>query len=409
MRYLRSKRRRAIISVVTLISVLGVAAGTASLIIALAINNGFRQDLEQRLLGASAHVSLMRPANDGIHDYMALSSRMEQHPHVVAASPALYEQVLVSHGSRARGVVLKGVLPDHEMKVSDLLAHISFGASSALAQNDPPPTPDTPSTLPPIILGKEIANDLGATVGTSILVTSPQGESTPFGMVPKYMRFKIAGIFDSGFYDYDNGWAFIRLNDAQRLFGLGDVVSIIEMRLNDMDTAPTVTLDVEQAAGAGFQATNWMQDHREIFHALRLERVVTFITIGLIVMVAALNILISLSMMVMEKTRDIAVLLSLGARRAQVRRVFVLAGALLGSMGTVIGLVIGFTLSWLGGHYRLIALSPEVYAMDHVPFSPRFMDGILVAAMALIVSLLATLYPSRTASSVLPAEALRYE
>jgi lipoprotein-releasing system permease protein len=403
MRYLRSKRKRAIIGVVTVISVLGVAAGTASLIIALAINNGFRQDLQQRLLGASAHVSLMRPANDGIRDYVDLTAKLEKQPHVVAASSALYEQVLVSNGSRARGIVLKGVLPVREKRISDILDHVTFGSSSAL---DASQNTDGPA---PIILGKEIADDLGVTVGSAVMVTSPQGEVTPFGTVPKYVRFKVAGIFESGFYDYDNGWAYVRLHDAQRLFGLGDVVSIIEFRLDDMDQARIVAQSIEQAAGRGFQTTQWMDEHKAIFRALKLERVVTFITIGLIVMVAALNILISLSMMVMEKTRDIAVLLSLGARRAQIRRIFVLSGAVLGASGTFLGLILGYGLSWLGGHYRLIALSPEVYAMDHVPFSPRLSDAFLVVAMAMLVSLLATLYPSRNAASVLPAEALRYE
>jgi len=403
MRYLRSKRKRAIIGVVTVISVLGVAAGTASLIIALAINNGFRQDLQHRLLGASAHVSLMRPANDGIPNYVDLTAKLEKQPHVVVASSALYEQVLVSSGSRARGIVLKGVLPEREKRISDILAHVTFGSSTAL---DELKVSDGPA---PIILGKEIADDLGVTVGSAVMVTSPQGELTPFGTVPKYVRFKVAGIFESGFYDYDNGWAYVRLHDAQRLFGLGDVVSIIEFRLDDMDQARTVAQSIEQAAGRGFQTTQWMDEHKAIFRALKLERVVTFITIGLIVMVAALNILISLSMMVMEKTRDIAVLLSLGARRAQIRRIFVLSGAVLGATGTFIGLILGYGMSWLGGHYRLIALSPEVYAMDHVPFSPRFSDAVLVVAMSMLVSLLATLYPSRNAASVLPAEALRYE
>ena len=403
MRYLRSKRKRAIIGVVTVISVLGVAAGTASLIIALAINNGFRQDLQQRLLGASAHVSLMRPANDGIRDYMELTAKLEKQPHVVAASSSLYEQVLVSSGSRARGIVLKGVLPEREKRISDILDHVTFGSSSALNESQ---SPDGPS---PIILGKEIADDLGVTIGSAVMVTSPQGELTPFGTVPKYVRFRVAGILESGFYDYDNGWAYVRLHDAQRLFGLGDVISIIEFRLDDMDKARTVAQSIEQAAGRGFQTTQWMDEHKAIFRALKLERVVTFITIGLIVMVAALNILISLSMLVMEKTRDIAVLLSLGARRAQIRRIFVLSGAVLGASGTLIGLILGYGMSWLGGHYRLISLSPEVYAMDHVPFSPRITDAILVVVMAMLVSLLATLYPSRNAASVLPAEALRYE
>ena len=263
--------------------------------------------------------------------------------------------------------------------------------------------------MPPVILGKDMADDLGATVGSVVLVTSPQGELTPFGIVPKYNRFRVAGIFSSGFYDYDNSWAFTRLSDAQRLFGLGDLVSVIEFKIDDIYNADRVASELEQAAGKGFMATNWMEQNKAIFRALRLERLVTFITIGLIVFVAALNILISLTMMVMEKNRDIAVLMSMGTKKSQVRRVFIAQGMLIGVIGTVMGLVLGYALSWAGGHYHLLSLAPEVYSIDYVPFAPRAADGVLVAMVALGISLIATVYPSWSAARVLPAEALRYE
>jgi lipoprotein-releasing system permease protein len=408
-RYLRAKRRQAVISLITGISVLGVAAGVASLIIALAITNGFRQDLEQRLVGASAHVSLLRVANDGIRDWPALVARLEKQPHVAAAAPALYEQVLVSRGARARGVVIKGVLPDSERRVGQLLQTVKFGSAAAL---EPSPAGDSPAStqaMPPLVLGKGAADELGATVGSVVLVTSPQGELTPFGMVPKYVRFQVVGIFESGFYDYDTAWGFTRLADAQRLFGLGDVVSVIEFKVDDLDRAGEIGGELERAAGPGFMSTNWMEQNRALFRALRLERRVTFITVGLIVLVAALNILISLIMMVMEKTRDIAVLLSLGARRAQVRNIFLLEGVLIGVVGTVLGLALGYALAWAGGHYRWISLSPEIYSIDYVPFAPRLIDGVLVALMSLGISFVATLYPSWSAARILPAEALRYE
>ncbi|MDP9263126.1 MAG: ABC transporter permease [Acidobacteriota bacterium] len=408
-RYLRAKRRQAVISLITGISVLGVAAGVASLIIALAITNGFRQDLEQRLVGASAHVSLLRVANDGMHDWPALVERLGKQPHVVAAAPALYEQVLVSRGARARGVVIKGVLPDSERRVGQLLQTVKFGSASALAPSPADESPASTQTLPPLVLGKGAADELGATVGSVVLVTSPQGELTPFGMVPKYVRFQVVGIFESGFYDYDTAWGFTRLADAQRLFGLGDVVSVVEFRVDDLDRAGEIGQELERAAGPGFMSTNWMEQNRALFRALRLERRVTFITVGLIVLVAALNILISLIMMVMEKTRDIAVLLSLGARRAQVRNIFLLEGVLIGVVGTVLGLALGYALAWAGGHYRWISLSPEIYSIDYVPFAPRLIDGVLVALMSLGISFVATLYPSWSAARILPAEALRYE
>ncbi len=410
-RYLRAKRRQAVIGVITGISIIGVAAGVASLIIALAINNGFRQDLQQRLLGSTSHVSLMRVQSDGIPGWQNLMARLSREPHVIGASAAIYEQVLVSRGSRAKGVILKGIVPEQESRVSELLKTVRLGSAKAL---DPSPIPaaadpDAVPAYPPIILGKDLSNDLGATVGSIVLVTSPQGELTPFGIVPKYQRFKVVGIFQSGFYDYDTAWGFTRLADAQRLFGLGDVASVIEFKLDDLYRAGEMSSRLEEAAGKGFQATNWMEQNKALFRALRLERVVTYITIGLIVFVAALNILISLIMMVMEKTKDIAVLMSMGARRAQVRRIFVMQGVLIGVVGTALGLVLGYGLSWAAGHYKWVSLSAEVYSIDYVPFAPRMMDGLVVAAIALAVSFISTIYPSWSAARVLPAEALRYE
>jgi lipoprotein-releasing system permease protein len=421
-RYLRAKRRQAVIGVITVISIVGVAAGVASLIIALAINNGFRQDLQDRLLGSTSHINLLRIASDGIRNWQPLLSRLEKQPHVVAGAPAIYEQVLISRGARAQGAVLKGIIPEDESKVSAILDSVKGDSASSLDEtpNEPStataPSDDEPNStiatgtsLPPIILGKDLADELGAPVGSLVTVTSPQGELTPFGIVPKYKRFKVAGIFASGFFDYDNTWAFIRLSDAQRLFDLTDVVSVLEFKVDDIYQAGVIGQKLETEAGKGFMSTNWMEQNRALFHALRLERIVTFITIGLIVFVAALNILISLIMMVMEKTRDIAVLVSMGAKRRQIRRIFIYQGLLIGVIGTALGLIAGFALSWAAGHYHLFSLSAEVYSIDYVPFAPRPIDGLLVAFVAIGVSFIATLYPSWSAASVLPAEALRYE
>jgi lipoprotein-releasing system permease protein len=457
-RYLRAKRRQAFIGIITGISIAGVAAGVASLIVALAINNGFRQDLQQRLLGSTSHISLLRVADDGIRDWPAVLGRLSKQPHVVAAAPAIFEQVLISRGPRARGAVLKGVIPSYERKVGDLLSSVKEGSATALEDNRTQPdsspssdssgpnpraapvgsapaesTPDSnaagrsarstqaesPDSLAgvqqrvaamgPIVLGKDMADNLGATVGSVVLVTSPQGELTPFGMVPKYSRFRVVGIFNSGFFDYDSSWAFARLSDAQQLFGLGDLISVIEFKIDDIYKAPEIAAHLKQQAGRGFDTTNWMEQNKALFHALRLERLVTFITIGLIVFVAALNILISLIMMVMEKTKDIAVLMSMGTRKGQVRNVFMAQGVLIGVIGTAIGLILGYGLAYAGGHYHIISLSPEVYSIDYVPFAPRLMDGVLVTSVAVGVSFVATLYPSWSAARVLPAEALRYE
>ncbi len=380
-RYLRAKRKQAVIGVITGISIAGVAAGVASLIVALAINNGFRQDLQERLLGSTSHVNLLRTMGDGIRDWRPLIDRLQKQPHVLATAPDIYEQVLISVGPRARGVVLKGIIPQDERRVSDLLSSVKQGSAEALEEpptnssslesadksvraTQPPSTQDADSleaveqrraAMSPVILGKEMADELGAKVGSVVLITSPQGELTPFGLVPKYTRFRVAGIFDSGFYDYDSSWAFTRLSDAQRLFALGDVIQIIEFKIDDIYKAAEVGRNLEQAAGPGFMTTNWMEQNKPLFHALRLERLVTFITVGLIVF------------------------------------------------------VVGYVLSWTGGHYHVFALAPEVYSIDYVPFAPRVIDGFLVAIVAIGTSLVATIYPSWSAARILPAEALRYE
>src|SRR5271165_6682885 len=302
-RYLRAKRRQAFIGVITGISILGVAAGVASLIVALAINNGFRQDLQARLLGSTAHISLLRVESDGIRDWRPLLDKLSKQPHVVAAAPAIYEQVLISRGPRARGAVLKGMLPQYERKVSDLLQTVTLGSAAALEERagGTSASPQTTSSakaadksvrstqaespddlagvqqrvaaMPPIILGKDMAEELGATVGSVVLVTSPQGELTPFGMVPKYIRFHVAGIFNSGFFDYDSSWAFIRLSDAQQLFGLGDVISVIQFKVDDIYQAGAIAHSLEQAADLftenhGFMTTNWMEQNKPLFRAL---------------------------------------------------------------------------------------------------------------------------------------------
>jgi len=405
-RYLRAKRRQAVVGVITTISIIGVAAGVASLILALAITNGMQRDLQKGLLSSTAQVQLMRVASDGIEDWRALTDRLRSLPHVTAAAPALYGQVLISRGARSGGALVKGILPSEERTVSSLLDDIKQGTAAPLA---PEANADSNVTLPPLVLGSDLADQIGAGVGDSVLVTSPQGELTPFGLVPKYERFQVVGIFHSGFYQYDSSFALARLTDIQHLFGEPNIVSIISFKVDNLYHADRIGKEIEQAAGSGFMTNNWMEQNQELFHALGEEQAVTFIVIGLIVCVAALNILIALTMMVMEKTRDIAVLMSYGVRPSQVRRIFVWQGMLIGILGTSIGLVLGYALAWAGGHYRIIHLSAAVYSLDYLPFAPRWQDGVIVALVALGVSLLATLYPSSSAARILPAEALRYE
>src|SRR5215469_1715668 len=274
-RYLRAKRRQAFIGVITGISIAGVAAGVASLVVALAINNGFTQDLQQRLLGSTSHISLQRVADDGIRDWPPLLQRLSKEPHVVADAPAIFEQVLISRGPRARGAVLKGMIPKYEHRVGDLLDSVKEGSAAPLEESStPPPAPadgQSPDSLegvsqrianlPPIVLGKDLADSIGATVGSQVLVTSPQGELTPFGMAPKGVHYRVAGMFQSGFFDYDQGWAMTRLSDAQRLFGLGDLISVIEFKVDDLDRADQIAREIEDAAGTGFMATNTLRQN----------------------------------------------------------------------------------------------------------------------------------------------------
>ena len=422
-RYLRAKRRQAVVGVITVISVIGVAAGVASLIIALAITNGMRRDLQERLVGSTSHVDLMRVAGDGIRDWRPLLARLSKAEHVTAAAPGLYGQVLISRGARSGGALVKGVVPKDEERVGDLLQSVVQGSAAAL---NPSPGSGThvsesirgapgavvesnTQAVPPIVIGQDLAETLGANVGDGVLVTSPQGELTPLGLVPKYQRFEVAGIFRSGFYQYDSSYAFTRLAEAQRLFSEPDLISVISFKVDDLYHADRIGRTIEAMAGPGFETTNWMEQNQELFRALKLEQVVTFIVLALIVCVAALNILIALTMMVMEKTRDIAVMMSFGVRADQVRKIFLLQGLLISVIGTVLGLIVGYGLSWLGGHYQFIRLDASVYSIDHLPFAPKVWHAVLVGAVSLGVSLIATLYPSGSAAKVLPAEALRYE
>lgn len=403
LRYLRAKRKQAVISIITIISVIGVAAGVMALIIALAINNGFRNTLQRTLLGATAHVTVLEKApGTGIANYRDVIADLLKQPHVESAAPTLYSSVFLRGPMQATMAILKGIDTSSSAHRSDLLRNLKAGSIDGLEGNDR-------DALPGVILGSRLANALGIKLNDRLTVISPQGEMSPLGVRPAYYTFRVAGVFESGFYDLDSAWAFTSMKQMQRILSLGDVANAVEVKVKPVEEAVNVAKAVESRLGNDLTATHWMEQNRNILNALRMERIVTVITIGLIQLVAALNILISLVMMVMEKYRDIALLLSMGAKREQIRRIFLMQGLLIGVTGTVIGLVLGYGISYVADHYRLIQLDEQVYALSHVPFEPRWVDAIWVAGGAVVVSILATLYPARNATRILPAEALRYE
>jgi lipoprotein-releasing system permease protein len=399
-RYLRSPNRPAVLRLITAFSILGVAAGVATLVIALAMNSGFRETLQDRLLGVTAHVSLTRPGSGGIKNYKALAESLGRSPGVISVTPAIYETMLLTFAGQARGVVVKGIDVDLEKKSDEALQKLSSG------KLDFSPDPDGIDAL---LVGKQLADEWKLQPGDYVTLTSPQGRLTPFGLVPRTRRFRVAGVFDSGFYDYDENWCFVTLPASQSLAGTGDIVNVLEFRLAKPEEAGQIAGTVEHAAGQGFSAATWMEENRALFRALRLEKLVTAIFIGLITFVAGLNILVVLSMTVTDKARDIAVLLSVGTRREQVRRIFLLLGIVIGATGTALGLTVGYVFTWIAGTYHLIPLDPQVYAVPYVPFHPSFLDGLWIALAAMGITILATVIPAREAAKLLPVEILRFE
>lgn len=400
LRYLRAKRKQTAISVISVISVLGVAAGVAALIIVLAVNNGFKYTLESSLLSATAHVNVIeRNPEFGIADWEKLLPKLLRIPHVLAATPGLYGQVALKGPLHGGNAVLKGVPLGHRAPVPEMLKRLTAGSLADFETR-------SQST---IVLGSRLAEQIGVTTGSPVTLISYQGRLTPLGVIPSLYHFRVVGIFESGLYDLDSSWAFSSLPAVQHVLDLNDVVNTIELRLDDVFEAPKVALAAESVAGPKLTASTWMDQNRSLLSALKLEKIVSLITVGLIELVAALNILVVLVMLVMEKNRDVAILMSLGAERQQVQRIFVLQGLLIGATGCILGLAAGYTITALFDHYRWLKLDEQIYSISYVPFRSHWTDALWVAALALVTSFFATLHPSRAASRIAPAEALRYE
>lgn len=400
-RYLTAKRKQAVISLVTVISVLGVAAGVMALIIALAITNGFRNTLQRSLLGATAHVTILeKEPGQGLENYAAVTELAAKTAGVRAATPVLYGQVLFSGPMQGQGGVVKGMPKTATAEWEQLRPFVKQGKLERVHEQ---------GDYPPLLLGAKLAQRTGMLLDSIVTVICPTGELTPMGPRPSYTKYRVVGIFETGFFDLDNGWAFSSLAETQRLTGVGDIVNAIELKVQDVQAAAAIAKTLEAGLNKQLVATPWQEQNKQILNALQMDRVVTVITISLIQLVAALNILITLTMMVMEKNRDIAILVSMGARTTQIRRIFIYQGLLIGGAGCALGLVAGYGLSYLADTYRWFQLDSEIYALSFVPFEPRWLDGVWVTLAALAVSYLATLLPARQAAKVLPAEALRYE
>src|SRR5579863_9441878 len=345
LRYLRSPNRPTVLRIVTLLAIVGVAAGVTTLVIALSMNTGFRQAIRDRLLSVTAHVNLKPIGPNGIREYRALMAQLSGTPGVRSIEPAIYSTVLLSSGGHARGIVLKGVDPELERRASEALRHLVAGTGDFAPNAD---------GIPAVLVGRILVNDLEISAGDYVTLTSPQGNLTPFGMLPRSRRFRVTGIFDSGFYDYDANWGFVNLPSAQSLSGIGDVVSLLEFRVTRMDDASGIADALLKRAGPGFTTSTWMDENRALFRALSLEKLVTALFIGLITFVAGLNILVVLTMTVTDRARDVAVLMAMGARRQQIRKVFILQGLIVCIGGTAAGLAAGYGLAWIANRWRLI-------------------------------------------------------
>jgi lipoprotein-releasing system permease protein len=397
LRYLVARRKQAFISLISFISTLGVAVGVAALIIAIALMTGLQGELRDRLLGSAAHIFVSR-LNGPIVDPAEDLARLRAEPHVVAAAPAVYGKALLRSAQRDAYITLKGI--DPRLEVSDLRKAMRKGSLDAIV-------PASRDAVDGIVIGEALAKDLGAFVGDSVTVLTPEGTLSPMGMVPRTRRMKVVGLFTLGFFEADSSYGFVALDVAKRLVG-HDYPDYIELRVDDVYRAPEIAADIHTRFGKMYLAQDWTVMNGSLFSALWLEKMGLAIAIGLIVMVAALNIIASLVLMVMEKSRDIAILKTMGASARSIMIIFMTQGLLIGAAGTLVGALLGRGLSYVLDRYQLIHIPSDVYSVSYLPFRIQTGDFLVVIAAALLICFVATIYPSRQASRLDPAEALRY-
>ena len=410
LRYLKAKRKQTFISIITVISIAGVLVGVMALIVVLAVMSGFEKTLKEKILGTQAHLHLLKATQEGLDQYQEVTRRVEETKGVASAAPFIISQVMLSSESNVFGVVLKGIDPDRVGRVTELANNLKAGRLEDLKggkEGDPPG----------IILGVELAKHLSVSLNDSIQVISPLGTVTPMGMMPKMKRFRVKGIFYSGMYEFDNTMAYVSLESAQKFFSMGDRVTGIEIKTNDMYKVKEIGREIRRKLGFPFWTKDWMEMNRNLFSALRLEKIAMFIILVLIVLVAAFNIISTLIMVVMEKNKDIAILKSMGASSRSILKIFTIEGGVIGVVGTILGTILGLVAAFnlekitdfVESLFGFKILSSDVYYIDKLPSQVNPFDVTMIVMTAILISLLATLYPSWRASRLDPAEALRYE
>jgi lipoprotein-releasing system permease protein len=403
LRYLKARRKQAFISIISGVSVLGVGVGVTALMISLGLMTGLQGEIRSRILGSTAHVSIHPSGEVALTNHAEVAEKVRKNRHVLGAAPAVYGKGLITSAAGGKAsVTVKGIDIALEPTVTDIAQQIEDGGSLAVLEADD-------EGPPPILLGRDLAAALGVGSGQVVQIWSTHTRLSPMGAIPRVKSFRVAGTVNSGLWEFDSEWAYLSLPVAQRLFGMGESVSLVELRVDDMYAAREVGDEVVESLGRGYVTNDWIRMNQSLFAALWLEKVAIGITIGLIVMVAALNIVATLILMVMEKSQDIAILVSMGAARGMIARIFMLQGTIIGAVGTIAGGFLGWLACFILDHYRLIQVPADVYQVSYVPFKLQVEDATLVIVGALLVCFFATIYPARGAARLDPAEALRAE
>jgi lipoprotein-releasing system permease protein len=397
-RYLTARRKQAFISVITSISVLGIAIGVAALVIAIALITGFQGDVQDKILGATSHVMVSDLGGQGLADYEGLAEKIRAIPGVDSVTPVVYNTVLITGLGESSGALVKGIDFDREKPGAAWLQNLEAGQ-----------IPEAGGPREGLLLGREIALRIGAQIGDAVSIVTASSTLSPLGLLPKTKRFQVTGIFNTGLYEFDNSTALVSVGVAQKLFGLEGRASYIQVKLRDIFAAPAIGEKIKATLPPVVYITTWMELNKSLFSALKLEKNIMFLTITLIVIVAALNIIATLILMVMEKTRDIGILMAMGATPRSINRIFFYQGALIGVIGTALGVFLGLGWCALANAFELIKIPVDIYQISYVPFRLRPLDLALIIGVTLLISFVSTLFPARRAAKVDPVVALKYE